>query len=55
VELEPSDPKVSANNQTFCIYCQRDFTSPLSLRMHIEKEHKGSYAFFSVNLEWASK
>lgn len=34
----------TVDRQTFCIYCQREFDSPIALAQHIVEQHKGTYA-----------
>jgi hypothetical protein len=33
---------------TFCLYCQRQFTSPKRLQNHVALKHPGSYADISI-------
>jgi hypothetical protein len=47
--------KIKDDDQTFCLYCQKEYASPRNLRIHIEKKHPGSYADERVNLKWATK
>lgn len=34
--------------ETFCLYCQRKFSSPRRLRDHILTKHPGTYAEHAV-------
>ena len=34
---------------TFCIYCQRECVSHANLRVHLHREHPGSYADHALN------
>jgi hypothetical protein len=40
-----------SDGETFCIYCQREYATPKTLRRHIESEHPGTYAAANVNRE----
>ena len=40
-----------SEEETFCIYCQRQFASPKNLRRHIERLHVDTYVYQRINLE----
>ncbi len=41
-----------SEEETFCIYCQKEYSTPKKLRIHIDKKHPGTYADDNVNKEF---
>lgn len=39
---------MAIQDQTFCIYCQKDYKTPWKLRNHILKMHEGTYAYYAI-------
>ena len=36
------------DDDSFCIYCQVQYSSPKKLRRHIRTRHKGTYAWWNL-------
>lgn len=35
-------------NQTFCIYCQKEYGTPERLKSHLHRLHKDTYAQYNL-------
>jgi hypothetical protein len=38
-------------DDTFCLYCQRKFTTPRRLQRHIDSQHPYTYAYWAIRRE----
>jgi hypothetical protein len=42
------------SEDTFCLYCQKEFHTPKKLQNHIAKKHPNTYAAYSIEDELAN-